>query len=101
MPPVLTYAPRAAVDPAADELRNHLYRLLEPSTYWRLAPADPSVPHPATEQGGYLRRYLETRNHVDRVNRAAMVVAGWPWQEFARPEIDRDEAVDIDETEVA
>lgn len=78
MPPILTYTPRGSEDPVADEMRNHLATLLEPATYERLAPADPTVPHPAVKQDRALRRYLETRNRLDRNTRAAMAVAGYP-----------------------
>lgn len=101
MPPFLTYTPREMPDPAADQLRAHLAKLLDPSTYRRLVPADPDVQHPAVEQDRYLRQYLETRNRLDRTNRAAMAVAGYATQGFARPEYEQFDEIDEIDEEVA
>ena len=70
MPPVLTFTPRTQPDPALDQMRAHLYRLLEPVTYDRLRPADVTVPHPAVVQDKAIRRYLEARNARERINGA-------------------------------
>ena len=70
MPPVLTFTPRTQPDPALDQMRAHLYRLLEPVTYDRLRPADVTVPHPAVIQDKAIRRYLEARNARERADGA-------------------------------
>ena len=70
MPPVLTFTPRTQPDPALDQMRSHLYRLLEPVTYDRLRPAGDDVEHPAVAQDKAIRRYLEARNERERINGA-------------------------------
>lgn len=80
MPPMLTFTPRTQPDPAADAIRAHLYKLLEPSTYERLRPVQPDdpaerIPHPAEVQDAALRRYLEARNQKSRIDEAFAVEA--------------------------